>query len=286
MDKQFLTVNGRSMAYVDVGEGEPVVFLHGNPTSSYLWRNILPHLQDGYRCIAPDLIGMGDSDKLEHSDSTSYSLVEHRSYLDRLLDSLDLGDSVTLVVHDWGSGLGFDWANRHRDRVLGIAYMEAIVKPLSLADWPESSRSLFESMRTEAGEVIVIDKNVFVERLLPSAIIRDLSEDEMAVYEAPYLEQGESRRPTLTWPRQLPFDGEPKDVHEIVDSYSQWLAANDIPKLFINADPGFILTGSQRAFCRSWANQEEVTVAGIHFIQEDSPHEIGEAIRSWRDRIG
>ncbi len=286
MDRQFLTVNGRSMAYVDVGEGEPVVFLHGNPTSSYLWRNILPHLQDGYRCIAPDLIGMGDSDKLEHSDSTSYSLVEHRSYLDPLLESLDLGDSVTLVVHDWGAGLGFDWANRHRDRVLGIAYMEAIVRPLSLADWPESSRSLFESMRTEAGEVIVIDKNVFVERLLPSAIIRELSEDEMAVYEAPYIEQGESRRPTLTWPRQLPFGGEPSDVHEIVDSYSRWLSATDIPKLFINADPGFILTGSQRDFCRTWSNQEEVTVAGIHFIQEDSPHQIGEAIRSWRDRIG
>lgn len=286
VEKRSATINGRSMAYVDVGHGPPVVFLHGNPTSSYLWRNIIPHLQDGYRCIAPDLIGMGESDKLEHSDATSYTFVEHRSYLDPLLDLLGLGGSVTLVVHDWGSALGFDWANRHRDRVAGIAYMESIVRPMAWSDWPDAARSIFEAMRSDAGESIVLEKNVFVERILPSSIIRPLSDEEMAVYRSPYIEAGESRRPTLTWPRQIPFDGEPADVHEIVDSYARWMEANDIPKLFINADPGSILTGAQRAFCRTWRNQEEVTVAGTHFIQEDSPHEIGDAIRRWRDRLG
>ncbi len=285
MGKLSTLVNGHSMAYVDVGEGDPIVFLHGNPTSSYLWRNVIPHLADGYRCIAPDLIGMGDSDKLEHSDATCYTFVEHRSYLDPFLESLDLGDSITLVVHDWGSGLGFDWANRNRDRVAGIAYMEAIVRPMVLDEWPDAARPIFEAMRSDAGESIVLEKNVFVERILPSSIIRTLSDEEMAVYRHPYTDAGESRRPTLTWPRQIPFDGEPADVHEIVDSYSRWMAANDIPKLFVNADPGTILTGNQRDFCRTWRNQEEVTVPGIHFIQEDSPDEIGEAIRAWRDKI-
>lgn len=286
MEKRSLAVNGRSMAYVDVGDGEPIVFLHGNPTSSYLWRNIIPHLQDGYRCIAPDLIGMGDSDKLTDSDETSYTFVEHRSYLDQLLDSLDLGNGVTLVVHDWGSALGFDWANRNRDRIAGFAYMESIVKPVSSADWPDSAWPIFEAMRGEAGETIVLEKNVFVDRILPASIIRTLSDEEMEVYRSPYRDPGESRRPTLTWPRQIPFDGVPADVHEIVDSYARWMTENDIPKLFINADPGSVLTGPQREFCRSWRNQEEVTVPGIHFIQEDSPHEIGDAIRQWRDRIG
>jgi haloalkane dehalogenase len=285
MGKLSVRVNGRAMAYVDVGEGEPIVFLHGNPASSYLWRNIIPLLQDGYRCIAPDLIGMGDSDKLDHSDASSYTFVEHRSYLDPFLEAMDLGDSVTLVVHDWGSGLGFDWANRHRNRVAGIAYMEAIVRPMSMSDWPEGPRPIFEAMRTDAGESIVLDKNVFVERILPSSIIRTLSDEEMAVYRAPYVDAGESRRPTLTWPRQIPFDGEPADVHDIVDSYAKWMSTSDIPKLFINADPGIILTGEQRTFCRTWPSQEEVTVPGLHFLQEDSPAEIGTAIRLWRDRI-
>lgn len=286
MEKRSLAVNGRSMACADVGDGDPIVFLHGNPTSSYLWRNIIPHLQDGYRCIAPDLIGMGDSDKLTDSDETSYTFVEHRSYLDQLLDSLDLGNGVTLVVHDWGSALGFDWANRNRDRIAGFAYMESIVKPVSSSDWPDSAWPIFEAMRGEAGETIVLEKNVFVDRILPASIIRTLSDEEMAVYRSPYRDPGESRRPTLTWPRQIPFDGVPADVHEIVDSYARWMTENDIPKLFINADPGSVLTGPQREFCRSWRNQEEVTVPGIHFIQEDSPHEIGDAIRQWRDRIG
>jgi haloalkane dehalogenase len=262
------------------------VFLHGNPTSSYLWRNIIPHLSGSYRCIAPDLIGMGDSDKLEDSGPDSYTFVEHREYLDELIDALDLGDRVTLVVHDWGSGLGFDWANRNRHRVFGIAYMEAIVRPVAWADWPAAAKSIFEALRSDAGETIVLDKNVFVERILPSSVIRDLTSEEMGVYRGPYLEPGESRRPTLTWPRQIPIDGEPVDVHEIVTSYASWMAANDLPKLFINAEPGSILTGPQREFCRTWKNQTEVTVPGLHFIQEDSPDEIGEAIASWRASIG
>jgi len=286
MTKKSTKIHGLTMAYEEVGDGDPVVFLHGNPTSSYLWRNIIPHLSEDYRCIAPDLIGMGSSDKLPDSGPGSYTFVEHREYLDVLLDSLDLGDRVTLVIHDWGSGLGFDWANRHRDRVLGIAYMEAIVHPVTWEEWPEGARQIFEAMRSDAGERIVIDKNVFVEKILPSSIIRDLAPDEMAVYRAPYMEPGESRRPTLTWPRQIPIDGEPEDVHEIVTSYATWMVANDLPKLFINADPGSILTGPQREFCRTWTNQVEVTVAGIHFIQEDSPHEIGKAIASWRSALG
>ena len=281
-----MNVRGLTMAYEDVGEGDPIVFLHGNPTSSYLWRNITPHLSDSYRCIAPDLIGMGDSDKLPDSGADSYTFVEHREYLDELLEALDLGDRVTLVVHDWGSGLGFDWANRHRDRVLGIVYMEAIVRPVAWDAWPEAARPIFEGLRSDAGESMVLDGNVFVERILPASIIRDLTDEEMAVYRSPYVDPGESRRPTLTWPRQIPIDGEPGDVHEIVTSYASWMAANEMPKLFINAEPGTILTGPQRQFCRTWKNQTEVTVPGIHFIQEDSPDEIGEAIATWRATIG
>ena len=285
MAKRTMEIQGLNMAYNEVGEGDPVVFLHGNPTSSYLWRNIIPHLSGSYRCVAPDLIGMGDSDKLAGSGPGSYTFVEHRGYLDELFEALDLGDRVTLVVHDWGSGLGFDWANRNRDRVLGIAYMEAIVQPASWDIWPEAARSMFQGLRSNAGEAMVLDRNLFVERILPASIIRDLTQDEMDVYRRPYLEPGESRRPTLTWPRQIPIDGEPVDVHEIVAAYASWMAANDMPKLFINADPGSILAGRPRTFCRTWKNQTEVTVPGLHFIQEDSPHEIGRAIAAWRSSI-
>ena len=286
MTKHSIEIRGLTMAYEEVGQGDPIVFLHGNPTSSYLWRNIIPHLADSYRCIAPDLIGMGDSDKLPDSGPGRYTFVEHREYLDALLDSLDLGDRVTLVIHDWGSGLGFDWANRNRGRVAGIAYMEAIVQPVTWAEWPEAARSIFEALRSDVGETIVLDKNVFVERILPSSVIRDLTTEEMDVYRAPYLEPGESRRPTLTWPRQIPIDGGPADTFEIVTSYASWMATNDLPKLFINAEPGSILIGPQREFCRTWGNQTEVTVPGLHFIQEDSPDEIGEAIATWRATIG
>jgi haloalkane dehalogenase len=280
--KHFADVLGRRMAYVDTGEpGDAVVFLHGNPTSSYLWRNVIPHLAGQARCVAPDLIGMGDSDPLPDSGPDRYRLVEHREHLDALLDALDLGDRVTLVVHDWGSALGFDWANRHRDRTLGIAYLEAVVRPLTWDEWPEASRKIFQGFRSEAGEQLILERNVFVERVLPGSIQRTLTEEEMAEYRRPFAEAGERRRPTLTWPRQIPIDGEPADVVDIVASYADWLSASPIPKLFVNGEPGAILTGAQREFCRTWPNQREVTVAGIHFLQEDSPHEIGVAVAEW-----
>jgi haloalkane dehalogenase len=279
--KSRVGVGGRQMAYVEVGEGDPIVFLHGNPTSSYLWRNVIPHLEGAGRCIAPDLIGMGDSEKLDGSGPGSYRFVEHRRYLDGLLEKLGVDSNVTLVVHDWGSALGFDWACRHRDAVKAIAYMEAIVRPMSWDEWPEMIRPLFEGLRSDAGEEMVLDKNVFVDRVLPGSVLRGLEDDEMSVYRRPYVEPGESRRPTLTWPREIPLDGEPKDVVEIVQAYSEWLPESPFPKLFVNADPGAILVGPQRDFCRSFQNQTEVTVAGTHFIQEDSPDEIGRAIAAW-----
>jgi haloalkane dehalogenase len=283
LSKQYKTVDGKQMAYHDVGTGETVLFLHGNPTSSYLWRDIIPHVSAQARCVAPDLIGQGDSDKLDDPSADSYTFVEHREYLDGLLDQLDLGDNITLVIHDWGSALGFDWANRHRDRVSGIAYMEAIVRPVSWDEWPEAARGIFQSMRSEAGEEIVMTKNLFVEAILPSSIMRTLSDEEMNEYRRPFANPAD-RRPTLTWPRQIPIDGEPADVVEIVQAYADWLSTSDVPKLFINAEPGTILTGAQREFARTWPNQTEVTVAGIHFIQEDSPDEIGEAIAAWLPR--
>ena len=265
------------ISYVDTGAGEPVVFLHGNPTSSYLWRNVIPHVEGLGRCLAPDLVGMGDSGA---APDGSYRFVDHARYLDAWFEALGL-TNVTLVVHDWGSALGFYWAYRHPERVRGIAYMEAVVRPLSWEEWSDSSRRIFQGLRSEAGEEMVLEKNLFVEGILPSAVLRDLTEEEMNVYRRPYLEPGESRRPTLTWPRELPINGEPEDVVSIVDDYSKWLAQSDVPKLFVNAEPGAILTGSQREFCRTWPNQEEVTVRGAHFVQEDSPHEIGEAVATF-----
>lgn len=283
--KKTITVKGKTMSYVEMGEGDPIVFQHGNPTSSYLWRNIMPQLQDQGRCIAIDLIGMGDSDKLNDSNPESYTFVQHREYLDGALEALGIENNVTWVIHDWGSALGFDWANRHRGAVKGIAYMEGIVKPVNWADWPEAARGVFQGFRSEAGEAMVLEKNTFVERVLPGSILRALSEEEMEVYRRPFLNSGEDRRPTLTWPRQIPIEGEPEDVVEIVQNYADWLSQSDLPKLFINADPGAILIGPQREFCRSWPNQTEVTVAGNHFLQEDSPDEIGQAIAEWRKKI-
>ena len=280
LSKQNNTVQGKQMAYHEVGEGDPVVFLHGNPTSSYLWRNIIPHVADRARCIAPDLIGQGDSDKLDDVSEGTYRFVDHREYLDGLLDQLDLGDHITFVIHDWGSALGFDWANRHRDRVAGIAYMEGIVTPIEWANFDEGGRRVFQGFRSPAGEEMVIEKNIFVERVLPSAVLRGLSEEEMVVYREPFLDP-QHRRPTLTWPRQIPIEGEPEDVVAIVNDYAEWLKSSDLPKLFVNADPGSILTGPQRDFCRTWPNQTEVTVSGSHFVQEDSPNEIGQAIADW-----
>ncbi len=284
-DKKFIEINGKRMAYVEAGSGDPIIFQHGNPTSSYLWRNIMPHLTDQGRCIAVDLIGMGDSEKLDNSGPDRYRYVEHRDYLFAAWEALGVAERVTFVIHDWGSALGFDWACQHPDSVLGIAYMEAIVRPVSWDEWPAEAKSVFQGFRSEAGEKMVLENNMFVERVLPASILRKLTDEEMAVYRRPYLAPGEDRRPTLTWPRQIPIEGEPADVHEIVNSYSQWLAESDVPKLFVNAKPGAILTGAQRDFCRGFKNQEEVTVPGSHFIQEDSPQQIGEAIATWRRKI-
>lgn len=285
-EKNKVEVLDRQMAYVEAGRGDPIVFLHGNPTSSYLWRNVIPHVEDQGRCIAPDLIGMGDSDKLVSTGRGAYNFVQHRKYLDALLDRLSVDRKVILVIHDWGSGLGFDWANRNRDKVAGICYMEAIVRPVTWDDWPEDARNIFQAMRSQAGEEIVLEKNVFVERILPASVIRELSQAEMDEYRRPYRKGGEHRRPTLTWPRQIPIDGEPADVTRIVEDYGAWMAADESPpKLFINAEPGTILIGKQREFCRSWPNQDEVTVKGLHFIQEDSPDEIGKALSAFVSRL-
>ena len=274
-ERKRVSVLDSDMAYVDTGSGDPVVFLHGNPTSSYLWRNIIPQVEKGHRCLAPDLIGMGDSGK---NPAGSYRFVDHARYLDAWFEAMDLTQSVTLVIHDWGSALGFHWAHRHPERIKAIVYMEAIVQPLTWDAWPEAAKKIFQAMRSPAGEEIVLQKNTFVERILPASVMRGLTEEEMTVYKRPYLEPGESRRPTLTWPRQIPIEGEPADVTEIVAAYAKWISTSDIPKLFVNADPGTILIGPQREFCRTWPNQKEMTIAGSHFVQEDAPVEIGQAI--------
>ncbi len=281
LPKKFVEVKGKRMAYCEMGQGDPIVFQHGNPTSSYLWRNIMPHLADQGRCIAIDLIGMGDSDKLDNPGPDSYRFVEHREYLDATLSALGIENNVIWVIHDWGSALGFDWSCRHPDRVKGICYMEGIVKPVGWDDWPDAARGIFQGLRSAAGEEMILEKNVFVERVLPGSILRDLTDKEMEVYRRPFSQPGEDRRPTLTWPRQIPIEGKPEDVVNIVEHYSTWLSTSDVPKLFINAEPGAILTGGQREFCRLFPNQQEVTVAGNHFLQEDSPDEIGEAISNW-----
>lgn len=279
--KQQTNILGKTMSYVDVGSGDPIVFLHGNPTSSYLWRNIIPYCESLGRCIAPDLIGMGDSEKLSPSGPDRYRFVEHRDYLDALLEHLGVTENVTLIIHDWGSALGFDWANRHRDAVKGIAYMEAVVKPLTWEEWPRAITAVFEGFRSPAGEKMVLEDNVFIEQVLPGAIIRPLSDEEMSEYRRPFLNPGEDRRPTLTWPRQIPLAGEPEDVIAIVEQYGAWLQQSEVTKLFINAEPGAILRGAARDFCRTWPNQTEVTVPGIHFVQEDAPDQIGDAIAKW-----
>ncbi|MEM9279939.1 MAG: haloalkane dehalogenase [Pseudomonadota bacterium] len=280
--KKHVEVNGKQMAYVELGTGNPVVFLHGNPTSSYLWRNIMPYVSDTHRAIAPDLIGMGDSEKLDNPGPDSYRFVEHREYLNGFLDAVVPDGEVVLVIHDWGSALGFDWARRNADRVKGICFMEAIVGPVkSWDDWPEAAKEIFQSFRSPAGESMILEKNLFIEAVLPGSILRKMTDEEMSVYRRPFENAGEDRRPTLTWPRQIPIEGEPEDVTQIVSDYAAWLPETEFPKLFIDADPGAILLDKARGFVRSWKNVTDITVKGSHFIQEDSPHEIGEALKKW-----
>lgn len=260
MDKKFIKVEGKRLAYVEMGSGSPIVFQHGNPTSSYLWRNVMPRLQKFGRCIALDLVGMGDSDKLEVSGPTSYSFHEHARFFDAALEELGVCGDAVFVVHDWGSALGFHWCRRHPESVKGICYMEAIVRQLTWEEWPALSRRMFEGFRSDAGESMVLEKNLFVERVLPGSLIHPISDRDMHEYRRPFLDAGEDRRPTLTWPRMIPISGEPEDVCSLVDEYSEWLANSPLPKLFINAEPGAILVGPQRDYCRTWPNQVEASV--------------------------
>lgn len=268
------------MAYVDVGHGSPILFLHGNPTSSYLWRNVIPHVQHLGRCLAPDLIGMGQSDKLPHPGPGTYSFATSAAYLEAFLEEVELGGPVVLVLHDWGSALGFDWARRHPDRVRGIAFMEALVSPLVWADWPQDGRRIFQAMRSRDGETVVLDKNVFVERILPASVLRGLTPETHDHYRRPFPSR-DDRWPTLEWPRQLPIENVPPTVHDVVGRYGQWLRTSPVPKLFVNAEPGFLLVGRLRALVRKWSALREVSVRGAHFVPEDSPHEIGRALADW-----
>jgi len=278
--KKFHDVLGAPMAYVEHGEGDPIILLHGNPTSSYLWRSVIPELAKVGRCVAPDLIGMGDSAKISKGPNT-YRFPDHQKYVEAFLDVMGFEENVILVGHDWGGALVFDWGRRHAEAVKGVAYMETIVTPMTWDDWPDQATPIFEAMRSDAGEEIVLHKNVFVERILPNSSLNPLSEKDMDVYREPYKEVGESRRPTLSWPREIPLDGEPADVVAIVEENERWLEGGAVPKLFVNADPGNILVGRQREVCRAWENQQEVTVPGLHFVQEDSGEEIGRAISAW-----
>jgi haloalkane dehalogenase len=280
--KKTVDVLGARMAYHERGEGTPVLFLHGNPTSSYLWRDVIPELTGLGRLIAPDLIGMGDSAKLPNPGPNTYRFTTHRHYLGAFIDAvIGPAESLVLVVHDWGSALGFDWANHHRGRVRGIAYMEGIVRPVASWDeWSAAATPIFQGFRSDKGEAMILERNMFIERVLPGSVLRKLTETEMTEYRRPFL-QAQDRWPTLTWPRQIPIAGEPADVVQICAAYSQWMAENEIPKLFVNAEPGAILIGAPRDFCRSWKNQTEVTVPGSHFIQEDSGPAIGRAVAGW-----
>jgi haloalkane dehalogenase len=278
---QHKEINGKRMAYIDEGQGDAIVFQHGNPTSSYLWRNVMPHLEGLGRLVACDLIGMGGSDKLDDSGPDRYHYAEQRDYLYALWDELDLGDRVILVLHDWGSALGFDWANRHHDRVAGIAYMEAVAMPIDWSDFPGPMRNIFQGFRSPQGESMVLEQNTFVEGVLPASVKRQLSDEEMDHYREPFRNAGEDRRPTLSWPRNIPIDGEPADVVATVEEYGAWLSQCDLPKLFIKGEPGALIRGRALDFVRTWPNQTEVSVAGVHFLQEDSPDEIGAAVASF-----
>ena len=280
--QRYAEVLGLRMAYREAGTGDPVVFLHGNPTSSYLWRDVLGPVADtGRWCVAPDLLGMGDSDKVGDPGPGSYRFVEHRRHLDALLARLGITDRVVLVGHDWGGVLAMDWARRHPHAVVAICYLETLVAPVSWAGENAPDPGLFRPLRSQDGERLVLADNVFVERVLPAGTLRELTDEEMTAYRAPYREPGESRRPTLTWPREIPIDGTPADVTALVTANAAWMAESPVPKLFVNGDPGALLTGPLREQCRRWPNQTEVTVPGLHFLPEDSAPLIAAALTRW-----
>ena len=279
--KKTVEVNGSKMAYVEMGEGDPIIFQHGNPTSSYLWRNIMPQFEQLGRCIAVDLIGMGDSDKLDNSGPDRYTFKEQQQYLYGAWEALGVTNNVTFVIHDWGTALGFDWCRQHPGAVKGVAHMEGVVKRIAWEEWPDAATDIFRAFRSPAGEDVILDKNVFIEGVLPNSIMRELSDEEMDAYRAPFTKPGEDRRPTLTWPRQIPLGDEPEDVCQTVDAYGAFMKDADFPKLFIAGDPGMIMNGSMGEFARSWKNTSEATVKGLHFLQEDSPDEIAAAVKAW-----
>ena len=279
--KKYAEINNKKMAYIDEGNGDTFLFLHGNPTSSYLWRNIAPHVEDIGRVVIPDLIGMGDSEKLDGVDNEGYKYHGQYGYLTGLLDTLELGNDIHLIIHDWGSAMGFQFARENPDRVKSITYMEAIVMPLTWEQWPDAATKIFQLFRSDAGEELVLEKNFFVERILLADSATGYTDEEKAEYIRPFLEEGEDRRPTLTWPRQIPLGGEPNAVVEEVRKNAEFHKDSEIPKLFINANPGSILVGEQREFARTWKNQTEITVSGNHFVQEDSSEEIGAALREF-----
>ena len=285
MDKKYKEILGKRMAYLDSGSGQSIVFLHGNPASSFLWRNITPHVEDLGRIVVPDLIGMGDSEKLEGTDNPDYQYHGQYKYLSTLLDELDLGEEINLVIHDWGSAMGLQYARENANKIKSITFMEAIVMPLTWDQWPENARNIFQLMRSDAGEEIVLEKNVFVERILLNDSANGFTDEEKAEYIRPFKNAGEDRRPTLTWPRQIPVDGSPQAVIDEVIKNGEFHKNSDIPKLFINADPGSILIGEQREFVRTWNNLEEITVKGNHFIQEHSPNEIGKALSEFINKL-
>lgn len=278
--KKMAEALGSEMAYVEHGSGDPIVLLHGNPTSSYLWRDVIPELSGLGRCIAPDLIGMGDSARID-SGPGAYRFETHANYIEAMFEVLGIDDAVTLVGHDWGGPLLFDWGRKNPEAVKAVAYMETIITPVTWDDWPESARRVFQGMRSDAGEEMVLEKNVFVERILPASVLEPLPDEVMDVYRKPYLHPGESRRPTLTWPREIPIDGEPEDMVRVIEANEAWLSGKEVPKLFVNAEPGSIMGDRVRERVRSWPNQTEVTVPGVHFVQEDSGPEIGRAIADW-----
>lgn len=283
---QYKEIRGKQMAYIDEGHGDAIVFQHGNPSSSYLWRNVMPHLEGLGRLVACDLIGMGNSEKLDDPGPHSYHYHENRDYLFDLWDALDLGDNVILVIHDWGGALGFDWANQNRDRVAGIAHMETVSVPMEWEDFPPEVAQMFRGFRSPQGEAMVLENNLFIEGVLPSIVLRDLGEEEMEYYRAPFRNTGEDRRPTLSWPRDVPLAGEPAEVVTVVEEFGAWLAESDVPKLFVRADPGVIQReGRVLDIVRSWPNQTEVTVPGSHFLQEDSADEIGKAVAAFVRKV-
>lgn len=279
---RLVSVLDTEMAYLEAGEGDPIVFLHGNPSRAYLWRNVIPHVEHLGRCLAPDLVGMGDSGKMP---SGTYRYREHIKYLDAWFDAVGVGANAVIFVHDWGAALGFNRIAEHPEDFSGLAYMEAMVRPRNWSDLPEDRIATFKAFRTPEGAAKVLEGNLFVEKLLfEQGIIRDLTEEEKAVYRAPYPDP-ESRRPTLVFPCEIPFDGEPADNHQIVRRYSDHLAASDLPKLFFNTTEGHALVGGPRDFCRTWKNQTEITVEGRHYAQEDSPREIGEAFAEFISKV-